>query len=166
MLWYSCIFVEKEMKTSCSAWWPHTPSMRYPCNTVRSELETLKVNIDQANIRNDDLEQYIRRSCLRKSGVPEENPNEDVHAIVLEIAEQFGADTEAYNYSRCYDLHNMLKGEGSLCYHNHWLAYQGKDWHSCIYFINRVWKPFHVVVIQNYKKPFVGEGGGGCKENV
>ena len=50
------------------------------------------------------------------------NNEKPIYSIIL-----YEYMSDAYNYSRGYDLHNMLKGEGSLCYHNHWLAYQGKD---------------------------------------
>lgn len=77
-------------------------------NNVQSELNATKANLEQlqqsvlaANIKNDDLEQYSRRSCLRISGIPEEQ-HEDVHAIVLELAEQIGADIKPEDIDRAH----------------------------------------------------------------
>ena len=43
---------------------------------MKSELELLKGNIEIAIIKNDDLEQYSRISCLRMAGIPEEDQTE------------------------------------------------------------------------------------------
>lgn len=69
--------------------------------TVKTSLVQVQSELKQATVRNDDLEQYSRRSCLRISGV-QENDNEDVSKIVLDIARQVGADISLQDIDRTH----------------------------------------------------------------
>ena len=82
-------------------------SMQTELNSVKSELETLKGSIETANIKHDDLEQYSRRSCLRISGIPEEDPNEDVFSLVLELSHTIGADIRPADIDRAHPVGKM-----------------------------------------------------------
>ena len=53
------------------------------------------------SIRNDDLEQYTRRSCLRISGIPE-TQNEDTTHHVLILAGEVGADISIDDIDRSH----------------------------------------------------------------
>lgn len=82
-------------------------SMQSELNSVKSELETLKGSIEKANIKHDDLEQYSRRSCLRISGIPEEDPSEDVFSLVLELSHTIGADIRPADIDRAHRVGKM-----------------------------------------------------------
>lgn len=69
--------------------------------TVKTSLVQVQSELKQATVRNDDLKQYSRRSCLRISGV-QENENEDVSKIVLDIARQVGADISLQDIDRTH----------------------------------------------------------------
>ena len=64
---------------------------------LENEVECLKKTVSQlenelkkVTVRNDDLEQYSRRSCLRISGIAE-TEHEDTTQIVLDVARRCGA---------------------------------------------------------------------------
>ena len=85
----------------------HLSRMQKELNSVKSELATLKGSIEKVNIKNDDLEQYSRRSCLRISGIPEENQDEDVHSLVLELAHQIGSKIKPGDIDRAHRVGKM-----------------------------------------------------------
>ena len=81
--------------------------MQTELNSVKSELETLKGSVEKANIKHDDLEEYSRRSCLRISRIPEEDPNEDVFSLVLELSYTIGADIRPADIDRAHRVGKM-----------------------------------------------------------
>ena len=65
---------------------------------IRQELASVKIScpqyekdIDELKARNDELEQYSRRSCLRIAFIPETR-HEDVPDIVLNLDNRVGVD--------------------------------------------------------------------------
>ena len=53
-------------------------------------MAKVEKELKKALVRNDDLEQYSRRPCLRVSGIPE-TQGEDTTEIVLDLAKRCGA---------------------------------------------------------------------------
>ena len=70
-------------------------------DSVKESLVKLQTELKQIAIQNDDLEQYSRRSCLRISGVAENN-NEDVSKLVLDLAVRIGADIRPEDIDRTH----------------------------------------------------------------
>lgn len=68
---------------------------------VRSEVIKLQQTLKQVITKNDDLEQYSRRSCLRISGIPEED-DEDVPRLVLTLANRVGATIRPNDIDRAH----------------------------------------------------------------
>lgn len=64
-------------------------------------MSLIQGELKQATIRNDELEQYSRRSYLRISGVPE-TPIKDVSQVVFDIARRVGADIKAEDIDRTH----------------------------------------------------------------
>lgn len=80
---------------------------------IRQELAAVKVScakyekdIDELKARNDELEQYSRRSCLRIAGIPETR-QEDVPNIVLNLANRVGADIRPEDIDRAHRVGRM-----------------------------------------------------------
>ena len=59
-------------------------------NELKKRLAKVEKELKKALVRNDDLEQYSRRPCLRVSGIPE-TQGEDTTGIVLDLAKRCGA---------------------------------------------------------------------------
>ena len=68
--------------------------LKLELSNVRASLSLIQGELKQATIRNDELETYSRRSCLRISSVPE-TPNEDVSQVVFDIARRVGVDIQS-----------------------------------------------------------------------
>ena len=68
---------------------------------VNAALGQVQKELKQVISRNDELEQYSRRSCLRISGIPE-SANEDVSKVVLDIARRVGADIKPEDIDRTH----------------------------------------------------------------
>ncbi|MEW8544142.1 MAG: hypothetical protein AB2693_11465 [Candidatus Thiodiazotropha sp.] len=62
-------------------------------SAMKEALAKVQNDLKLANVRNDDLEQYSRRSCLRISGI-NETVNEDTTKIVLDLAKRVGASID------------------------------------------------------------------------
>lgn len=75
--------------------------LKIELTNVRASLNLIQGELKQATLRNDELEQYSRRSCLRISGVPE-TPNEDVSQVVFDIARRVGADIKSDDIDRTH----------------------------------------------------------------
>ena len=80
---------------------------------IRQELEAVKLScakyekdIDELKARNDELEQYSRRSCLRIAGILETR-QEDVPNIVLNLANRVGADIRPEDIDRAHRVGRM-----------------------------------------------------------
>ena len=54
-------------------------------------MDKVQQELKQATVRNDDLEQYSRRACLRIAGI-NETSNEDVAKKVMELAHRVNAN--------------------------------------------------------------------------
>ena len=54
-------------------------------------MAKVQQELKQATVRNDDLEQYSRRACLRIAGI-NETSNEDVTKKVMELAHRVNAN--------------------------------------------------------------------------
>ena len=68
--------------------------LKLELSNVRASLSLIQGELKQATIRNDELETYWIRSCLRISSVPE-TPNEDVSQVVFDIARRVGVDIQS-----------------------------------------------------------------------
>lgn len=68
---------------------------------ANTALGQVQKELKQVILRNDELEQYSRRSCLRISGIPE-SANEDVSKVVLDIARRVGADIKPEDIDRTH----------------------------------------------------------------
>ncbi|MEW8546410.1 MAG: hypothetical protein AB2693_23070 [Candidatus Thiodiazotropha sp.] len=68
---------------------------------INATLGQVQKELKQSIARNDELEQYSRRSCLRISGIPE-TANEDVSKVVLDIARRMGADIKPDDIDRTH----------------------------------------------------------------
>ena len=68
---------------------------------IKRELTQLQTEVKQQTLRNDDLEQYSRRSCLRVSGIVE-TTNEDVNKIVLDLGTRVGANISPEDIDRAH----------------------------------------------------------------
>lgn len=64
----------------------------------------------QVSMKNDELEQYSRRSCLRISGIPESG-DEDVPKLVLELANRVGADIRPCDKDRAHQVGKVKPSE-------------------------------------------------------
>ena len=58
--------------------------LRTEVDEVKASLAKVQQELKQATVRNDDLEQYSRRACLRIAGI-NETSNEDVAKKVMEL---------------------------------------------------------------------------------
>lgn len=83
---------------------------------IREELAAVKKacakyekDIDELKARNDELEQYSRRSCLRIAGIPE-NGQEDVPNIVLNLANRVGANIHPEDIDWAHRVGRMQAG--------------------------------------------------------
>lgn len=68
---------------------------------MKEALAKVQNDLKVANVRNDDLEQYSRRSCLRISGI-NETINEDTTKIVLDLAKRVGANIDPKDIDRSH----------------------------------------------------------------
>ena len=68
-----------------------TQSLTQEVADLRQDLTKVQNELRNVSMRNDDLEQYSRRSCLRISGI-KEIQNEDTKQLVLNLAGEVGAD--------------------------------------------------------------------------
>ena len=70
----------------------------------------LKKELKDVSVRNDDLEQYSRRSCLRISGIPEK-VSEDTTQIVLDLADRCGTNIGVDDIDRSHRVGRVVSGE-------------------------------------------------------
>ncbi|MEW8561823.1 MAG: hypothetical protein AB2541_06945 [Candidatus Thiodiazotropha sp.] len=69
--------------------------------TVKESLAQVQNELKQVMDKNDDLEQYSRRSCLRISGIPE-NSDEDVTKIILDLSWRVNAEIVPQDIDRAH----------------------------------------------------------------
>lgn len=79
---------------------------------LKEELENLKADMKTLIAKNDDLEQYSRRTCLRISGI-RESRNEDVSQIVLNLANRIGAGIDPSDIDRTHRVGKLRGAEGA-----------------------------------------------------
>lgn len=77
--------------------------------SANTALGQVQKELKQVILRNDELEQYSRRSCLRISGIPE-SANEDVSKVVLDIARRVGADIKPEDIDRTHRV-GVVRGQ-------------------------------------------------------
>lgn len=70
-------------------------------DSLKKELTDIKGKYNDLMSKYDDLEQYSRRSCLRLSGIPE-NQNEDVTKLVLDFSRRIGANVSPSDIDRAH----------------------------------------------------------------
>ncbi|MEW8548473.1 MAG: hypothetical protein AB2693_33640 [Candidatus Thiodiazotropha sp.] len=79
---------------------------------IKQELVSLKEDIKSLIVKNDDLEQYSRRTCLRISGI-KESRNEDVSQIVLNLANRIGAGIGPTEVDRAHRVGKLRGNDGA-----------------------------------------------------
>ena len=75
--------------------------LRTEVNEVKASLAKVQQELKQATVRNDDLEQYSRRACLRIAGI-NETSNEDVAKKVMELAHRVNANITIQDIDRAH----------------------------------------------------------------
>ena len=70
-------------------------------DSLKRTVTHLEMELKKLSVRNDDLEQYSRRSCLRIAGIPE-TENEDTTKIVLDVAKRVGANISLEDIDRSH----------------------------------------------------------------
>ena len=78
-----------------------TETLTKEVSDLRKDLTKAQADLKNVTIRNDDLEQYSRRSCLRISGIKEDG-TEDTTQLVLNLAGEVGADTSIDDIDRSH----------------------------------------------------------------
>lgn len=68
---------------------------------IKDVIVKLQSDMKAMVTKNDELEQYSRRSCLRVSGIVEK-PNEDVTQLVLDLADRISADINVPDIDRTH----------------------------------------------------------------
>ena len=76
-------------------------SLQSEVNTLQTSLAKVQKDLKDVIVRNDDLEQYSRRSCLRISGIPEDG-NDDTTRAVLDLAHRCGANINQDDIDRSH----------------------------------------------------------------
>ena len=79
-------------------------------DSLKKSLADVKKELKDVSARNDDLEQYSRRSCLRISGIPE-NVSEDTTQIVLDLADRCGTNIGVDDIDRSHRVGRVVSGE-------------------------------------------------------
>lgn len=70
-------------------------------DSVKASLANVEKVLKESLIRNDELEQYSRRSCLRITGIAE-SANEDVSKIVLDLWRRIKVDITPQDIDRAH----------------------------------------------------------------
>ena len=68
---------------------------------LKKSLSKVQKELKDVSVRNDDLEQYSRRSCLRISGIAEKS-NEDTTRVVIDLADRCGANISIQDIDRSH----------------------------------------------------------------
>ena len=76
-------------------------SLQKEMDKLTKTLAKVQKELKEVKIHNDDLEQYSRRSCLRISGIAENEP-EDTTKIVLDLAARCGANIRMDDIDRSH----------------------------------------------------------------
>ena len=79
-------------------------------DNLNKSLFKVQKELKCVSVRNDDLEQYSRRSCLRISGIVEKN-NEDTTRFVLDLADRCGADISIQDIDRSHRVGRPIAQE-------------------------------------------------------
>ena len=79
-------------------------------DSLEKSLADVKKELKDVSARNDDLEQYSRRSCLRISGIPEK-VSEDTTHIVLDLADRCGSNIGVDDIDRSHRVGRVVSGE-------------------------------------------------------
>lgn len=78
-----------------------TEPLKQQVNDMQITLNQLKSDLKEVIEKNDELEQYSRRSCLRVSGI-NESDNENVTEKIIHLASRTGADITARDIDRAH----------------------------------------------------------------
>lgn len=70
-------------------------------DSIKTSLANVEKALKESFIRNDELEQYSRRSCLRITGIAE-SANEDVSKIVLDLSRRIKVDITPQDIDRAH----------------------------------------------------------------
>ena len=73
---------------------------------LKSTICSLQSDIKSVISKNDELEQYSRRACLRISGI-KESENENVTDLVFDLADRIGADIRPADIDRAHRVGRM-----------------------------------------------------------
>ena len=78
---------------------------------LMEENESLKERVKALEARQDDSDQYSRRTCLVISNIPEKE-EEDTDVLVLELAKDMGVDLSPCDIGRSHRLSSLKKKQG------------------------------------------------------
>ena len=68
---------------------------------MKAKYDKLQDEVNELQVKHDDMEQYSRRMCLRISGIPEAE-NEDVTKLVLDFAKRVNANVGPSDIDRAH----------------------------------------------------------------
>ena len=68
---------------------------------LKTSLAKVQKDLKDVTVRNDDLEQYSRRSCLRISGIPEQGIDDTTKAV-LDLADKCGVNVRVEDIDRSH----------------------------------------------------------------
>ena len=68
---------------------------------MKAKYDKLQDEVNELQVKHDDMEQYSRRMCLRISGIPEAE-NEDVTKLVLDFANRVNANVGPSDIDRAH----------------------------------------------------------------
>lgn len=80
-------------------------------DSVKASLANVEKVLKESLIRNDELEQYSRRSCLRITGIAE-SANEDVSKIVLDLSRRIKVDITPQDIDRAHRVGRLRDNHG------------------------------------------------------
>ena len=75
--------------------------MRETLNKTQSDLAKVQKELKKVIVKNDDLEQYSRRFCIRIAGI-KEDATEDVTPKVMELAQSISAHISIHDIDRAH----------------------------------------------------------------
>ena len=75
--------------------------LRKDLKETQATLAKFQQDLKQAIVKNEDLEQYSRRACLRIAGI-QESRNEDVTQIIMQLAQHVKAAISPHDIDRAY----------------------------------------------------------------
>ena len=78
-----------------------TEPLKQEIACMKDVIDKLQSDMKAMITKNDELEQYSRRSCVRVSGIAEK-PNEDVTQLVLDLADRISADINVPDIDRTH----------------------------------------------------------------